>query len=65
MKTQHNEPKNTSKIKVTAAMDGTSDCPGEPWDTSIPIMMVGTLITEGISRDRSIANNEFNPPSYT
>jgi hypothetical protein len=45
-------------------MEGTSDCPGEPWDTSIPRMIVGDLDTRGIDGDTSICNNEFNPPSW-
>lgn len=44
-------------------MDGISDWPGEPWDTSIPTMIVGTCVTFGIAGERSMANNEFNPPS--
>lgn len=48
---------------ITAAMDGISECPGDPWETSIPRMMVGTLETIGIEGECSTANNEFNPPS--
>ncbi|WZZ60991.1 hypothetical protein YC2023_061098 [Brassica napus] len=31
-------------------------CPGDPWDTSIPTMMVGTCITKGIAGERPIIN---------
>jgi hypothetical protein len=44
-------------------MDGTSECPGEPCDTSIPKIIVGTLDTRGIAGDVSIWSNEFMPPS--
>jgi len=44
-------------------MDGTSECPGEPWDTSIPKIIVGTLDTRGIAGDVSIWSNEFMPPN--
>ena len=47
----------------TAAIDGTSDCPGEPCDTSMPRMIVGTFETTGIEGVCSIANIEFSPPS--
>lgn len=47
----------------TAAMDGQSECPGEPCDTSIPSMIVGTLETTGIEGVCSTDNIEFNPPS--
>jgi len=45
-------------------MDGMSDWPGEPCDTSIPNIIVGTFETKGMFRDCSIANKEFKPPSY-
>lgn len=32
-----------SQELTTAAVDGISDCPGEPWDTSIPRMVVCTF----------------------
>lgn len=51
------------KMHVTAAIDGTSDCPGEPWDTSIPRIMVGPFETIGIEGECSTASIEFNPPS--
>lgn len=47
----------------TAAMDGTSDWPGDPWDTSIPIIMVGTLDTIGMEGECSTVSIEFKPPS--
>lgn len=47
----------------TAAIDGTSDWPGEPCDTSIPRIMVGTLDIMGMERETSTANIEFKPPS--
>jgi hypothetical protein len=56
--------KNSSQICPTAAMDGMSDWPGEPCDTSIPNIIVGTFETKGMFRDCSIANKEFKPPSY-
>ena len=52
-----------NKIILTAAIDGTSDCPGEPCDTSMPRMIVGTFETIGIEGVCSIANIEFSPPS--
>lgn len=36
--------KHKQNMILTAATDGTLD-PGEPWETSIPKMMVGTLDT--------------------
>lgn len=48
----------------TAAIDGTSDWPGEPCETSIPRIIVGTLDTKGIEGVCSITNIEFNPPSW-
>lgn len=44
-------------------MEGISDCPGEPCDTSIPRIRVGALETTGRAGDFSTANNAFNPPS--
>lgn len=38
-----------SRELTTAAMDGTSECPGDPWETSIPKIIVGTLDTRGIA----------------
>lgn len=54
---------NKSKKSSTAAIEGTSDCPGEPWDTSIPRISVGTFDTRGNEGACSTANIEFNPPS--
>ena len=51
------------QVDITAAIDGMSDCPGEPCDTSIPRIRVGLLDTTGIIVERSTAKNEFNPPS--
>lgn len=48
---------------VTAAIDGISDCPGEPCDTSIPRIIVGNLDTKGIEGECSTARTEFKPPS--
>jgi hypothetical protein len=45
-------------------MEGMSDWPGEPCDTSIPNIIVGTFETNGMFRDCSMANKEFKPPSY-
>lgn len=50
-------------ISLTAAIEGMSDCPGEPCDTSIPRMRVGALETIGREGEASTLNNEFNPPS--
>lgn len=47
----------------TAAIDGISDCPGDPCDTSIPRIMVGALETTGMEGECSTARIEFNPPS--
>jgi hypothetical protein len=44
-------------------MEGTPDCPGEPWDTSIPKIIVGTLDIRGIAGDDSTWRIEFNPPN--
>jgi len=44
-------------------MDGTSDCPGDPCETSIPRMMVGTLETTVKAGVRSTLNSELSPPS--
>ena len=52
-----------TKIILTAAMEGTPDCPGEPWDTSIPKIIVGTLDIRGIAGDDSTWSIEFKPPS--
>ena len=49
----------------TAAIDGTSECPGDPWDTSIPRMIVGTFDISGIEGLCSTTNIELRPPSYT
>ena len=45
-------------------MEGTSARPGEPWETSIPKIMVGVLDTIGIAFDSSIDNKEFIPPIW-
>lgn len=50
-------------LKFTAAMDGI-DIPGEPWETSIPRIMVGVLETTGMEGDLSIAKREFSPPFW-
>ena len=56
---------NTPKLKqVTAAIDGTSDWPGDPCETSIPRIIVGTFETIGMDGECSTANKEFSPPSY-
>jgi len=39
------------------------ECPGDPWETSIPRMIVGTWETNGIEGFCSTANSEFKPPS--
>lgn len=44
-------------------MDGTSDIPGEPCETSMPRIKVGNLDTIGSEGEISLANTEFNPPS--
>lgn len=44
-------------------MDGTSDCPGDPCETSIPRMMVGTLEMTVKAGVRSTLNMELRPPS--
>lgn len=44
-------------------MDGTSDCPGDPCETSIPRMMVGTLEMTVKAGVLSTLNMEFKPPS--
>jgi hypothetical protein len=44
-------------------MDGTSDCPGDPCETSIPRIMVGTLEITVNAGVRSTLNIEFRPPS--
>lgn len=44
-------------------MDGISDCPGEPWETSIPSIRVGTLDTMGMEGECSSDRKEFKPPS--
>jgi len=48
---------------ITAAIDGTSDCPGEPCETSMPSIIVGDPETRGIFDMRSCCNNELIPPS--
>ena len=45
-------------------MEGTSDCPGDPCETSIPRMMVGTLEITVKAGVRSTLNMELRPPSY-
>lgn len=49
---------------VTAAIEGISALPGEPWETSIPIIKVGISFTIGKLRVYSTANNELVPPSW-
>lgn len=48
----------------TAAIDGTSARPGDPWETSIPMMIVGTFETIGIEGECSTVKREFMPPIY-
>jgi len=48
---------------ITAAIEGTSDCPGEPCETSMPSIIVGAPETRGIFDMRSCCNNELIPPS--
>ena len=58
------ESYNKYEIKqVTAAIDGISDCPGEPCETSIPRIIVGTFETIGMDGECSTANKELSPPS--
>lgn len=40
--------------KYTAAIEGISECPGDPWETSMPKMIVGVSETRGIPDDLSI-----------
>jgi len=54
---------NRNLLSLTAAIEGISVCPGEPWDTSIPRMRVGALETIGRDGELSTPNKEFNPPS--
>lgn len=49
---------------ITAAIDGISDRPGDPWETSIPKIKVGVSFIRGMCEGCSIANKEFIPPSY-
>lgn len=49
---------------LTAATDGISDRPGDPWETSIPKINVGVSFIRGMREDCSNANKEFIPPSY-
>ena len=49
--------------RFTAAIDGKSERPGEPCETSIPRIMVTGLETKGIERECSSVNKEFIPPS--
>lgn len=44
-------------------MDGISDWPGEPWETSIPNIIVGVVFINGILLEISTDNKEFVPPS--
>ena len=41
-----------------------SDRPGEPCETSMPRIIVGVSIINGICGECSIASREFIPPSY-
>lgn len=61
MKIQQNRKE--KQWNITAAIEGTSDCPGEPCDTSIPKISVGTLEIKGIECARSTTSKEFIPPS--
>jgi len=54
----------TVRTFITAAIEGMSDCPGEPWETSMPKMRVGTFDTIGMDRECSLPNREFIPPNY-
>lgn len=47
----------------TAAIDGTSDRPGDPCETSMPRINVGLLETKGMEFEGSIVRKEFIPPS--
>lgn len=47
----------------TAAIEGTSDRPGDPCETSIPKIIVGVLETNGIVGESSMCSKEFIPPS--
>ena len=55
--------KNRKNRTRTAAIDGTSVRPGEPFDTSIPIIRVGASETKGMFRACSIDNTELRPPN--
>lgn len=55
--------KTVKSNNITAAMEGWSDCPGDPCETSIPRMMVGTLEMTVKAGVRSTLNTEFRPPS--
>lgn len=52
-----------NKTILTAAIEGTSDCPGEPCETSMPRIIVGAFETMGMEGVISIANIELSPPS--
>ena len=48
----------------TAAIEGRSERPGDPWETSIPKIIVGLSLITGTREGSSIANKELTPPSY-
>ena len=54
---------NVDEVYVTAAIDGTSARPGEPWDTSIPRIKVGIVEIKWMDGQYPIVNKEFKPPS--
>lgn len=55
--------KEKKKNSLTAAIDGISDRPGDPWETSIPKIIVGVSLIKGRCPECSIASKEFIPPS--
>lgn len=58
-----NRGKNQNTNRLTAAIDGISDWPGEPWETSIPKIIVGVSLIKGRCPECSSASKEFIPPS--
>lgn len=54
-----------SKVKdTTAAIDGISECPGDPCETSMPSIIDGVSEIRGIFDIRSCTKSELMPPSY-
>ena len=55
--------KRKKSILYTVTIDGRSERPGDPWETSIPKIIVGLSFMTGTREGSSIASKELIPPS--